>query len=211
MFVYENTSHTSLAEKVQPDIQLYDMLKTKLHGCHDGLQAAMCYIRESYMLLNRDFRHVFLQAAVQKLNDMELLAAMLHRLHGMDDSYFDVMLETDPLYHVMEGTKDKPSSAAIHNDAVAALLVHDKQERAWLQVYEEASRLSADDGSKQCLQQLSAHTQATIDALQEVREYLREHAKTMDFGEAGTSWKAWDVATSNYFDKPNPEFYHPSK
>ncbi len=34
----------------------------------------------------------------------------------------------------------------------------------------------------------------------------QEHEHAMDFGEAPTS-KAWDQATSNYFDKPNPEFY----
>ena len=33
-----------------------------------------------------------------------------------------------------------------------------------------------------------------------------EHAHIKDFGEADTM-KAWDLSTSNYFDKPNPDFY----
>lgn len=209
MFLYEEMCLMEAVKEVKPDIHVYEAVKKRLEGCKTGLQSAMHYIRESYMMVDGENRNAFALAAVRKLNDMEVLAELLHRLHGLDDWYFDAMLDTDPVYHEINEQPDKKQGGKYrnHDDLSAALLCHMKQEQEICSALEACRSLSRDEAAKACFQHLAESTQATMTMLSRLLDKQSEHAHAKDFGEA-PSFQAWDLATSNYFDKPNPEFFH---
>lgn len=209
MYIYEEKEILEYVRKVKPDIRLYDMIKDQLQGCKIGLEDAIVYIRESYMMYGREFHNAFVQAGIRKLNDMEILAQLLHQLRGMDNQYFDVELDINPLYHridLKQSKVDRPEKMENHNEFIGAIHAHLKKEEEVLKRLEACHEKSKDTYAAQCLDHLIKSTRANVVMLHRMLEKKQEHEHAMDFGEAPTS-KAWDQATSNYFDKPNPEFY----
>ena len=209
MFIYEEKEILEYVKMVKPDIHLYDMLKEQLHGCKIGLQDAIAYIRESYMMYHKEFHNAFVQAGIRKLNDMEILAHLLHQLRGMDNQYFDVDLDIEPSYHKIDYKINKVhemEKMENHNELICAIHAHLKKEQEVLKILEACHSKSKEEYASQCLEHLIKSTRANIVMLHRMLNKKEEHAHIKDFGEADTM-KAWDLSTSNYFDKPNPDFY----
>ena len=57
--------------------------------------------------------------------------------------------------------------------------------------------------------QLLDSAKKAMDTLKNLLHILTTHTEMKDFGE-GDTHNAWDLDTSNYFDKPNPIFVNPS-
>ena len=76
-------------------------------------------------------------------------------------------------------------------------------------IYEELIRYIQDDGADEAFSYLLNSAKKAMDTLRNLLHILTTHTEMKDFGE-GDTHNAWDLDTSNYFDKPNPTFVNPS-
>ncbi len=209
MFEYKERTYIDIVKNVRPDIELYLQLKEQFHGCEDGLQDAIEYLRESYMLHHPMYRNGFVRAAVRKLNDMEMMAQFLHNLHGMDHNYFDEQQDDITFYHEIaqqQSSVEPRLEKRIHNDYTAALLYHKKQEAKTRRHYEQMKLQSKDPAAQMCLQKLIDGVKEIEHMIDHMLTYIHDHETVQTFGEADSD-KSWDLGTSNYFDPLLPEFF----
>lgn len=213
MFNYdEKLSHK--VEIDRPDMKYYVLLDRNLQGCRDGLQQAIVYIRQGFMIHNPTFHDTFMQLAARKINDMEVLSDLLHKMHGVDDRYYDESNDDTPAFELIQPLKEdkdknKEEEHHVNNDLTAAVLRNIEYENKVYAIYEKLIQIINDEGAKKTFLYLKESVQQAIEILKNILDILTNHEEVKDFGE-GDTHNAWDLDTSNYFDKPNPIFLNPS-
>lgn len=81
MYLYDNQLPMEI-NNITPDPKLYEYMDHECGGCEKGLQLAILYLRQSFMIHNPTFHELFRRIAARRLSDMEVLAELLHHLHG---------------------------------------------------------------------------------------------------------------------------------
>lgn len=211
MYLYENQLPMKMND-ITPNAQLYEYLDHECGGTEEGLQLAMLYLRQSFMIHNETFHDLFRRLAARRLSDMEILAELLHCLHGEDDRYYDESNDDTPVFEFIPPcttkTNKKPKQHHVNNDLSAALICDLEEEKSYHKHYEQLLNMSKDEGTKKVVQYLLDSSNYVINHLKTTLQILTTHTEQKDFGE-GNMHDAWDLDTSNYFDKPNPYFYNP--
>lgn len=216
MFLYDETKQQNV-RVVRPDPETYFLLDATLHGTGDGLKQAMVYIRQAFMIHNETFHHIFMRLGANLLNDMERLAMLLHKEHGEDDRYYDESNDDTPVYEYILSSKDREELQEQHeelhhvnNDLTAAVMRNMEYEEKRIALYEHLISEIKDDGVKQFFKELQDSANSSFETLKNTLHILTTHTELKEFGE-GNTHEAWDLDTSNYFDKPNPYFLTPDQ
>lgn len=217
MFIYD----TKLPIQVQitrPDPRYYLLLDRQLGGCQEGLRQAMVYTRQAFMIHNPKFQELFLRMAARRMNDMEILAVLLHQMHGEDDRYYDESNDDTPVFELlrpssvrMEEKEEEHQEQQYHHvndDLTAAVLRDIAYEEENRNRYEQLIQYVEDDGADRVFSYLKESGEKVLETLRNILKILTTHTEMKDFGE-GDTHDAWDLDTSNYFDKPNPYFLNP--
>lgn len=199
----------------RPDFKSYLLLDQELQGTKIGFQCAMSYIRDSFMINNDDFRFMFMQIGIKHMNHMELLAKLLHLLHGSDDRYYDESNDDTPtkeLIPPLQSSKEKEPSNDRHvnNDITACVMFHLQEEHKLVKQYEEVDHMMQDSGAHHMFAFMIEGMKENITILKGILHTLSSPNEIKDFG-LGDSENAWSANSGNYFDKPNPEFLNPSQ
>ncbi len=217
MFTYENKLHKEV-EVTQPNFQHYLLLDRAFGGTAHGLDSAKCFIHQAFMLNNQEFREIFMHLAAKELTDMEVLADLIHKMHGVDDRYYDEDNDDTPAFGLIapcdeeedSERKAKEKPAHINNDLSAAL-IHDLEvEHKVFDLYKELYEKIVDEGARSTLQYLIDSKEETILTLKDMLHKLTQGQEVKDFG-LGDSHNAWDLCGGNYFDKLNPIFTNPDE
>lgn len=163
---------------------------------------------------------IFLCDWVQQISDMEVLSCIIHQMHGEDDRYYDESNDDTPVFEFIkpchtqeEHCSCQPESEEeqhhVNNDLTAAVMRDMQYEEEQIHIYEELIRYIQDDGADEAFSYLLNSAKKAMDTLRNLLHILTTHTEMKDFGE-GDTHNAWDLDTSNYFDKPNPTFVNPS-
>ena len=214
MFLYDKKPSLTIAID-RPDPKTYFLLDSKLHGTKNGIEQSMLYIRQAFMIHNATFCETFKRLGAKLLNDMEVLAELIHLEHGVDDRYYDESNDDTPAFEYIMSTEkqssimcDKPQDRHVNNDLTAAVM-HDIQfEDQRIQQYESLLEQLQDQGVQKVFQYLIDSAKRSKDILGNLLEILTTHVELKEFGE-GDTHESWDLDTSNYFDKHNPYFLTP--
>ena len=215
MITYENR----LPIEVQinrPDFKSYILLDQQVQGTRIGLLSAMSYIKDSFMLNNEDFRFMFMQLGVKEITYMEVLAKLLHQMHGSDDRYYDEDNDDTPTHELIPPLKEmetiKPMiQEHINNDITAAVMYHLEDEERQITMYQQLDKHMKDTGVHQVFTYIIEGKQESIKVLKGILHTLQEPNEIKDFGLGIDSHNASSPNAGNYFDKPNPEFLNPSE
>ncbi|MDE6475853.1 MAG: manganese catalase family protein [Erysipelotrichaceae bacterium] len=215
MFIYENKVSKEV-EITRPDFQHYLLLDRAFGGTAYGLNAAKRFIHQAFMLNNKEFREIFMHLAAKELTDMEVLADLIHKMHGVDDRYYDEDNDDTPAFGTIPPCKEEAKAqesgktSHINNDLTAAL-IHDLEiETKVFHLYKELYEKIQDEGARNALQYLSKSKEETILTLKDMLNKLTQGQEVKDFG-LGDSHNAWDLCGGNYFDKLNPVFTNPDE
>lgn len=203
----------------RPDAKYYILLDRQLEGCKEGLQQATVYIRQSFMIHDEAHREVFMKLGTRKITDMEVLAKLIHQMHGVDDRYYDESNDDSPAFALITPLHDQKKDIHkkteeekhhVNNDVCAAIMRDIQFEEDEVKKYDTLIAYIKDDGANIALEYLKKSTQKTMNELRNLLHDLTIHGEVKDFGE-GNTHNAWDLDTSNAFDKPNPIFINPSE
>lgn len=204
----------------RPDPKYYFLLDHQLEGCKKGLQQATVYIRQSFMIHNEKFREIFMHLGTRQITDMEVLAQLIHQMHGEDDRYYDESNDDTPVFEYIkpcekheQQQKEETTEHEQHhvnNDLTAAVMRNMQFEEKQIHLYEQLIRYIDDDGADIVFEYLKESAAKAFETLRNLLHILTTHTEVKDFG-LGDSHNAWDLDTSNYFDKPNPTFINPSE
>ncbi|MGX8851601.1 manganese catalase family protein [Amedibacillus sp. YH-ame10] len=211
MFIYEDKLPVEV-HITRPNAQYYLLLDHQLQGCKSGLEQALVYIRQSFMIHNEEFHDVYMQLGAKLLNDMEVLSDVIHQMHGEDDRYYDESNDDTPVFEFIlpcgEEEKEKPIEHHVNNDLTASVLRDMEFEDARVHQYEQLVEFIQDEGAQKVFCYLKENAQKSLQTLKNLMTILTTHTETKDFGLDGHN--AFDLDTSNYFDKPNPTFINPN-
>jgi len=200
----------------KPDFKHYLLLDRNFQGTRIGLTSAMCYIRDSFMINNDDFRYFYMQMGTKEITHMELLAELLHRMHGSDDRYYDESNDDTPTHELIKPLKDDTviqpmKQEHINNDIAAATMYHLEEEDRQLRLYQELYAKIDDEGARKVFTYIMEGKKENRKILKGILHTLKEPNEIKDFGLGFDSHNAWSPNAGNYFDKPNPEFLNPSE
>lgn len=200
----------------QPDFQNYLLIDREFQGTKLGLASAMSYIRDSFMINNDDFRFFYYQLGINCVNHMELIAKMLHLLHGSDDRYYDEDNDDTPTHELIEPLKEKKpiqpmAHEHVNNDITAATMFHLEDEERQIKLYQEMDAKIQDQGAHEVFAFIIKEKQEHVRILKGILHTLKEPNEVKDFGISPDSHNAFSPNSGNYFDKPNPEFINPSQ
>lgn len=199
----------------RPDPESYFLLDSILHGTSAGLQQAMVYVRQAFMIHNQTFQQILMRLAAKQITEMEILAVLIHLEHGEDDRYYDESNDDTPVFEYImsdekkeEITKEHEEIHHVNDDLTAAILRDLEFEYERKELYEELYQKLKDNGAQEVVTYLKESTCKSIDVLKNTLNILTTHTELKEFGE-GDTHESWDLDTSNYFDKPNPYFLSP--
>ena len=214
MFQYEHKMEVEVNVH-RPDFASYLMLDREYNGTVEGLQQAVHYIRQSFMIHNEEFRIRFYRIAVRKLNDMEVLAKLLHQMHSSDDRYYDESNDDTPAFELIPPLKEEIASKEVYdihinNDLTAAVMLDIDRETRSFHEYEEILKKLEDEGAKEVIRHLLHSCDTVVRELKDILNQLTTPQEHKDFG-LGDSPNTWSHSSCNYFDKPNPLFTNPSE
>lgn len=215
MIQYENKLAMDV-QITQPNFKSYLLLDRELQGTKMGLKSAMRYIHDSFMINNDDFRFMFMQIGVKEIQHMELLAKVIHQMHGSDDRYYDESNDDTPTHELIPPLKEKKpiedeEPAHINNDITAAVMYHLQNEHRQIEIYQEIDEIMKDPGAHLVFSYMIEGKQESIAILKGILHTLTEPNEVKDFGLDPQSHNLWSQNSGNYFDKPNPEFLNPSE
>lgn len=212
MFMYENKLPLDILID-RPDPQFYELMDHEQNGCAAGLHQAMVYIRQSFMIHNQSFHDLFLRLGASRITDMEILAGLLHQLHGVDDRYYDESNDDTPAFEFIAPCNESKQCNGqedhhVNNDLTACVMRDIHFEEQQRDKYDQLLEKTQDQGARHVLQYLKVSCEKAVHVLKNLLNILTTHTEMKDFGE-GDTHDAWDYDTSNYFDKPNPYFFNP--
>lgn len=215
MFIYDTVLPMEV-RITRPDFKYYLLLDRQLEGCKPGLEQAQVYVRQSFMIHNQEFHDIYMRLAARLMSDMEVLAVLIHQMHGVDDRYYDESNDDTPAYEFIkpcetgeETHHQNDEKHHVNNDLTAAVMRDMQFEESQIELYEQLIEFVHDDGADIVFQYLKESAQKAFGTLKNMLTILTTHTEMKDFGE-GNTHNAWDLDTSNYFDKPNPVFINPS-
>lgn len=212
MFQYEDTLPIQV-QVIKPDARYYLLLDRQLQGCKLGLDQAAIYIRQAFMIHNQEFHDIYMRLAAKILSDMEILSQVIHQMHGEDDRYYDESNDDTPVFELimpLDEANEKPkNSHHVNNDLSASVIQDIYFEEKQIQLYDKLITYIDDEGAKKAFTYIKENRTKSLHTLQNLMTILTTHTETKDFG-LGDSHNAFDLDTSNYFDKPNPTFINPS-
>lgn len=215
MFIYDKKIPMEV-QITRPDMKYYLLLDRQLEGCKAGLEQANVYIRQSFMIHNEEFREIFLRLGARQITNMEILAKLIHQMHGEDDRYYDESNDDTPVFEFIRPVGHEESvdeteldQHHVNNDLTAAVMRNMQFEEHEIHKYEELIRYIQDDGADKTFEYLKESAKKALNTLRNLLHILTTHTEVKDFG-LGDSHDAWDLDTSNYFDKPNPIFINPN-
>lgn len=205
---------------IRPDMKYYLLLDRHLDGCRRGLKQANVYIAQSFMIHNKKFKDIFMRLGASQLSDMEVLSVLIHQMHGEDDRYYDESNDDTPAYEFILPCEEQKECCChedvthddqhhVNNDLTAAVLRDIRFEEQQVDLYEQLIQYVEDDGADRVFEYLKENAQKALDTLKNTLNILTTHTEMKDFGE-GDTHNAWDLDTTNYFDKPNPIFINPN-
>lgn len=213
MFIYEEKLPIDVAID-RPDAKIYELLDHQLKGCEKGLHQAMVYIRQSFMIHNQSFKDLFLRLGAKRITDMEIMAGLLHQMHGVDDRYYDESNDDTPDFEFIAPCDDQDHEEEenhhVNNDLTACVMRDIQFEENQIQQYNHLLQIINDQGAQSVIKHLMNSAQHTIKTLKNLLNILTTHTEQKDFG-LGEMHNAWDLDTSNYIDKPNPYFINPDE
>lgn len=200
----------------RPDFKSYLLMDREFQGTRLGLMSAISYIRDSFMINNDDFRYFYMQMGIKELTHMELMAELLHLMHGSDDRYYDEMNDDTPTHELIKPlTEQKPiqpmQQEHTNNDITAVTLFHLEDEERQIRLYQEMDAKMDDTGAHEVFAYIITGKQENVKILKDILHTLKEPNEIKDFGLGPDSHNAWSPNAGNYFDKPNPEFINPSE
>lgn len=200
----------------RPNFKSYLLLDREFQGTRIGLVSAMCYIRDSFMIHNDDFRYFFMEMATKEITHMELLSELLHQLHGSDDRYYDEDNDDTPTHELIPPLKEKEvvqpmAQEHVNNDMTAATLFHLEEEERQIRYYQELDVKMEDRGAHEVFSYIIQGKQENIKILKGILNTLKEPNEIKDFGLGEGSHNVVSPNSGNYFDKPNPDFINPSE
>lgn len=200
----------------RPDFSHYLLLDREFGGCKRGLEAALSYIRDSYMINNDDFRFMFMEIGVKEINDMEVFAKLLHQMHGSDDRYYDESNDDTPTHELIPPCEDRKegehsNNRHVNNDITACIMFHLQAEEKEVRIYQELSAKIDDVGARAVFDYIVNGKKDTIHILRGILNTLTKPNEIKDFGLGYDSHNAFSPNSGNYIDKPNPEFLNPSE
>ena len=215
MITYENSLPIDVTID-RPDFKSYLLLDREFQGTRLGLMSAMAYIRDSFMINNDDFRYFYMQMGVKEITHMELMAKLLHLMHGSDDRYYDEDNDDTPTHELIPPLEEtegiRPMSQEhTNNDITAATLFHLEDEERQIRLYQEMEAKIDDAGAREVFHYIIAGKRENIGILKGILHTLKEPQEIKDFGLGEGSHNAFSPNAGNYFDKPNPEFLNPSE
>lgn len=197
----------------RPNFRYYILLDRQLDGCKEGIEQASIYIRQAFMIHNQEFREIYMNLGASLLSDMEVLSSLIHQMHGEDDRYYDESNDDTPVFELIKTSKtvEKKTIAPQHvnNDLCASILHNVKFEEHRIQLYEKLLSYIKDEGASDVFFYLKENAQCALHTLNNLLLILNTNTEVKDFG-LGDSHNAFDLDTSNYFDKPNPAFLNES-
>ena len=213
MFTYEDTLAIHV-EIDRPDVRYYLLLDHQLNGCKSGLDQAQVYIRQAYMIHNIEFHDIYMRLATKLLNDMEVLSRLIHLFHGEDDRYYDESNDDTPVFEFIlpleEECNTQEDKHHVNNDMTASIMRNMQFEDERIKLYEKLIQYIDDTKAKEVLHYLKTQAEKSFHTLKNLMTILTTHTEVKDFG-LGDSHNAFDLDTSNYFDKPNPTFINPNE
>lgn len=200
----------------RPDFKNYLLLDQEFQGTKLGLTSAMCYIKDSFMIHNDDFRYFFMELGTKTITHMELLSEVLHQLHGSDDRYYDEDNDDTPAHELIPPLKQEQSvkpmeQEHVNNDITACVMFHLEDEERQIRLYQEMDTKMNDQGIHTVFAYIIEGKHENIKLLKGILHTLKEPNELKDFGLREESVNAWSPNSGNYFDKPNPEFLNPSE
>lgn len=219
MFIYDTKIPIKI-EVSRPNPKYYLLLDLQLEGTKHGLEQATVYIRQSFMIHNQEFHDMFMRLGAKLMSDMEVLARLIHLMHGEDDRYYDESNDDTPVFEYIKPCNENktiekhtdPNAVGnkhhVNNDLTAAVIRDIAYEEEQLALYKKVDHHIEDEKAHLVFEYLIASTQKRFDILENLLTILTSHQEVKDFG-LGDSHNAWDLDTSNYFDKPNPTFLNP--
>lgn len=215
MLRYENRLPIEVQVE-RPDFKSYILLDQQLQGTRLGLISAMCYIRDSFMLNNDDFRYMFMELGMKEIGHMEVLSMLIHQMHGSDDRYYDEDNDDTPAHELIPPLKEiepvKPMEQEhVNNDITAATLFHLEDEERQIRIYQELDAKIQDQGAHAVFSFIIEGKGESIHILKGILNTLKCPHEIKDFGLGEGSHNAFSANSGNYFDKPNPEFLNPSE
>lgn len=215
MITYEKTLPIKVAIQ-RPDFKSYLLLDREFQGTRLGLMSAVAYIRDSFMIHNDDFRFLYMQMGVKEITHMELLAQVLHQMHGSDDRYYDEDNDDTPAHEMIQPLSGKDPIKAmeqehVNNDITAATMFHLEDEERQIHLYQELIAKIDDAGAKAVFDYIITGKSENVKLLKGILNTCREPNEIKDFGLGYDSENLFSYNSGNYFDKPNPEFINPSQ
>lgn len=213
MYQYENKLPIDIVIE-RPDFKTFLLLDRDLQGCKAGLKQASVYMQQAYMIHNKEFHDDFMHLGISLLNDMEVLATIIHLFHGEDDRYYDESNDDTPVFELIKPLTNSDNQENdkhhVNNDLTAALLRDIQFEENRKKTYNQILVYLEDEKAKEVFTYLREQSKAAASTLKNILTILTTHTEIKDFGE-GNTHNAWDLDTSNYFDKPNPTFINPGE
>lgn len=200
----------------RPDFQNFLLLDQQLQGTKLGMDLAMKYMRDSFMINNGDFRFMYMQMGVKTINHMEVLAQLIHQMHGSDDRYYDEDNDDTPTHELIPPLKQPQTVKEMeahhtNNDITAITLFHLQEEKRQIKIYEALDQQMDDTGAHQVFQYIIEGKEENVEILNGILHTLSSPNEVKDFGLDATSPNAFSPNSGNYFDKPNPEFLNESE
>lgn len=200
----------------RPDFKSYLLLDREFQGTRLGLMSAMAYIRDSFMINNDDFRFMYMQMGVKEITHMELMAKLLHLMHGSDDRYYDEDNDDTPAHEMIHPLTEKDpikpmEQEHVNNDITAATMFHLEDEERQIRLYQELCAKIDDQGAHKVFDYIMEGKRENVKLLKGILHTCTEPNEIKDFGLGYDSENAFSYNSGNYFDKPNPEFINPSQ
>lgn len=216
MFLYDDKKIHKVCI-TRPDFRYYLLLDRQFNGCKEGVEQAGVFIRQAFMIHNQKFYEIYMRLGANLLSDMEVLAEVIHQMHGEDDRYYDESNDDTPDFALIKpcaNEDDKIKNVAaneqhhVNNDLTACVMRDMAFVEGQIHRYDDFIAYIKDDGAIHTFQYLKERANEAYQTLKNLLTILTTHTEMKDFGLAG-SHNEFDLDTSNYFDKPNPTFLNP--
>lgn len=209
MYIYEYQKDMGKIAQ-SADFIDYLLFDVRLNGTRHGLENAIKYIHQSFLLNNPHWKEVFAHIGARELSMMERLAQVIHQMHGSDARYLDESNDDTPAHELHDAKQEKvifdlKPLQDHYNDFTAVLIKDIEDERYLLSIYNELYEKLNDASAKEMVEEMKELRKQNIETLSNILEILTEHDECKDFG-LGDSHNAWSYDSGNYFDKLNPKF-----
>ncbi len=202
MFSYQSNE---MNLKLHPNPIECDLLDQKLMILDVFEQLSKICLRSALMIQNRQIYELLMKITMMNLNHMELVAAMIHQLRGVDAMYLDCSHDDVLCYETIDDDHIPLVKLGSNHDDFRIAFSYIKQvQEDLLKRLENASNILKNE-SKAFIKLIYQDQEYCYQKVKKIYDYYETHLDIKDFGE-GLTLNQFDLDTSNYFDKPNPYY-----